>query len=285
MSEAVKKRITPLATLVVMFFLVWFSPSSAIDPWNLLSPKKIATMIFALTFIQAMGAEMAQILGLRAGAILAGFLGGLISSTATTAALAKRTKVSAQEDVSIENLTFLSATAAMLFEGLVLLLTGTTDVHFNLSLIFLGPLLVTAIMIFRHSRDLVRQSLDSKAMNFRLLPILKLAAYIAAILALSKVLQNFFGDKGLVVLTFLVSLFEIHGSVIANVQLHDSGIISIAVLGGLLAVSVVASFLSKLFLIYSMASRAFKIRAAKSTVILFLASFGSWVLFLMANIR
>ncbi len=264
-----------------MSLLVWFSPAAPIDPWNLLSPKKVSTMIFALTLIQIMGAAMARVLGPRGGSILTGFLGGLISSTATTASLAKQSKSADQQDISAETLTFLAATAAMLFEGIALLLSGTTEFHFGLSLIFLGPLLMTACLIYRHSNKLGNRALNLESKTFRIVPILKLAAFIVAILVLSKLLQNLFGQTGLIVLTFLVSLFEIHGSVIANVQLHDSGGVGVPLFGGLLAISVLASYLSKLFLICTIGSNSLRTQAAKSTFFLLMSLLVSWLIFAM----
>lgn len=262
-----------------MFLLAWFSPVGPVDPWNLLSPKKIAGMLFALTVIQVMGSVLAQFLGVRAGAMVTGFLGGLISSTATTAALAKRSQSSGQGEVSAEGLTFLAATTAMLFEGAAILLTGTTGIHRPLLLIFLGPIAVSGLMLYRQSRKLPSRALSLEPAPFRVLPLLKLAVFIAGILSLSKVLQNQFGQNGLIVLTFLVSLFEIHGSVVANVQLHDAGAIGVLLLGGLLAISVVSSYLSKLFLIFTMASPLLKRQAARSTLILFGSLLGSWLIF------
>ncbi len=264
-----------------MALLVWLLPTLPIDPWKLLSPKKVATMIFALMLIQVMGTTLSRFLGEKAGAILTGFFGGLISSTATTAALAKRSQSLGRQDESAETLTFLAATAAMLIEGLALLLSGTTEFHPTLSLIFLGPILTSALLIFRHSNRLRDKSLVVGSNEFRILPILKLAAFIVAVLALSKGLQNVFGQSGLIALTFLVSLFEIHGSVIANVQLHDSGVVGVQLLGGLLAVSVFASYLSKLFVIFTLGSKPLRVQATKTTLFLLLSLLMSWLVFVL----
>lgn len=240
-------------------------------------------MIFALTLIQVIGTALARLLGARAGAILTGFFGGLISSTATTAALAKRSKNSVQEDASAETLTFLAATAAMLFEGVALLLSGTTEFHMALSIVLLGPIMTTALLILHHSIKLGKRNPTVESSSFRVLPILKLAAFIVAILVLSKVLQKLFGQTGLVVLTFLVSLFEIHGSVIANVQLHDSGAVGVPLLGGLLATSVFASYLSKLFLIYTIGGISLRVQVTKSTLFLLLSLLASWLIFVTVS--
>ncbi len=270
----------PICILALMLLLVWLTPTKPIDPWNLLSPKKIAIMITALTLIQIMGSAMAQFLGARAGAILTGFFGGLISSTATTASLARRSKI--PNDVQRETgiLTFLSATAAMLFEAAGLVLTGTDEIHYTLSLIFLGPLLTSGLMLLFYSRNIPHRESRLESSDFKIASILKLSAFIIAILTLSKILQNAFGQYGLIGLTFIVSLFEIHGSVIANVQLHDLGTISVPLLGGLLALSIIASYLSKLFLISTLGSSALKRQAIKATSLLFLSLLISWSLFI-----
>lgn len=265
----------PTLTLISLALLTWLAPVAPIDPWNLLSPKKIATMILALGVIQAFGSLLAQYLGTRTGSILTGFFGGLISSTATTASLARKSKVST--DGSGEVLTFLSATGAMLFEGLALVVTGTTDLHLSNLIIFIGPILATAVMIVIEYRAHNDRSSSSENSNFQILPILKLSIFIVAILSVSKICQNIFGQNGLLFLTFLISLFEIHGSVIANVQMHESGAVSVGFLYGLLAVSVVASYLSKLFLISTLGSAKLRSQAVKRTLFLFCSLAMSWL--------
>jgi uncharacterized membrane protein (DUF4010 family) len=162
------KWIKPALTLVVMIFLVWILPSAPMDPWNLLSPKKIATMLFALTLIQVMGVVLIHNLGSKSGTILIGFLGGLVSSTATTASLAQKSKTSTQDDPSSEILTFLAATGAMLLEGVALIFTGATTVHFSLLLIFLGPLVATTIMTWIRSQKLSEKKSDLEIAQLRL---------------------------------------------------------------------------------------------------------------------
>lgn len=236
-------------------------------------------MIFALAFIQTLGLLMIQVLGSRLGAILTGFAGGLISSTATTASLARNSIQSLKSDVATENLTFLCATLAMLLEALAITVFGTEDVHSVLLVILLGPILATVIMIIFQSQISTNQSPPLENTRLDILPILKLSAFIIGILTFSKILQNIFGQSGLLALTFIMSLFEIHGSVIANVQLHDTGAITVQQLGGLLVISVAASYLSKLFLVFTLGSAVLKTTVAKSTAVLFFSLFSSWVIF------
>ena len=147
-------------------------------------------MIFALALIQLLGSAIAQLVGSKAGAILTGFLGGLISSTATTASLARQSKISTQDMTAYEIITFLSATGAMLVEGTSLLLVGTDEIHPSLFIIFLGPIFATIVMIFLQSRKLTHRILDIEQSRFKILPLLKLSAFIVSILVFDLAGQN-----------------------------------------------------------------------------------------------
>ncbi len=268
----------PVTTLTMMGIVVWLTPSIPIDPWNLINPQKIVSMVFALVFIQIFGTVMGRILGARAGAILTGFFGGLVSSTATTASLARKSRSDAAVDPANSMLVFLSATGAMLLEAVLLVLTGTAAFHLSTLILFGGPVAATCIMIFIYSRKVPKSTLATDESPFEILPILKLSVFIVSILILSKLLQNIFGQNGLMVLTFLVSLFEIHGSVIANVQLHEMGSVPVELLNVLLAISVLASYLSKLFLVSTFGSRSLRIHVLRGSLVLFLSLGVSWMI-------
>ncbi len=276
----IKKWTKPVLFLTLLLLLACFLPSNPIGPWKILNPRKIASTVFALAYIQILGALISQIIGSKVGAVLAGFFGGLISSTATTASLARKSKSSSLGVQSTETLIFLSATLAMLFEGIAVTFWGLQEYHYSLFLIFLGPFLVSMALIFVISKKSIGTQSTAERLPLEILPIIRLSIFIIAILLLSKTLQKIFGHSGLIILTFMVSLFEIHGSIIANIQLHNMGAFSVQQLGSLLAISVAASYLSKLFLIFTLGSPELKSQAIKYTSLLFLSLILSWLLFL-----
>ncbi len=267
----------PFLSLAVMGLLAWCLPSAYVDQWNLFNIKKISTMIFALAFIQILGSFLNRTLGSRTGAILTGFFGGLVSSTATTASLAKKSKVTSSASSSNEILIFLSATFAMLIEGAILVWSGTQSLHFSTLIVFVGPLVLTSILIGVYTQKVNAKILQNEDVSFQILPILKLSIFIISIILLSKLLQNVFGQNGLMVLTFFVSLFEIHGSVIANVQLHENGVVPTTLLNSLLVISITSSYVSKLFLISTLGNKHLKSQAFKCSVFLFLSLCMSWL--------
>lgn len=265
-------------TLIVLLLLVVLIPNTAIDPWHILNPKKIITLLFALALIQILGSTVAQIFGAKLGSILMGFVGGLVSSTATTAAISKQSKLMTNpSELSVIILTFLSATLAMLFEGLMFLAVGAHQIESRLLILFIMPMIATGCMIFYQAKQLNIENLNIEKNEFKIIPLLKLAAFITAVLALSKTLQLFFGDSGLSILTFLVSLFEIHGSVISNIQLFEGGNLSSHMLGNLFVISIIASYVSKVFLVFTLGSQSFQKQVLIRVGIVFLVIILSWV--------
>mgnify|MGYP003393373195 CR=1 FL=1 len=254
-------------------------PNRTLDPWNLFNPKKIIFLIFALALIQAMGVAMMLLLGTRVGAILSGFFGGLISSTAATAALARKSRASQKEALSQEWLICLSATLAMLLEGAAILLFGAQRFEASVLLIFLGPVLLSGAMIFFYSKKIEEAPIEIDRPLLEFGPLLKLSAFIIAVLAASKLLQTHLGESGLIAITFIASLFEIHGSQIANMQLHAAGAIGEKLLGGLIAISIFSSYLSKLFLVFSIGSSDLKWNVLKLTALLLVSLLASWIAF------
>ncbi len=150
-----KQWAKPVLILSVFFLIAWFLPGEPIDPWGIFSVKKAAYMVFALAFIQALGSAAIGFFGNRKGAILTGFFGGLVSSTATTVSLARESISSPSDETGNETLTFLAATLAMLCEGIVLLLLGPAEIHYPLLLIFSGPAIVTVLVIVILARKLL----------------------------------------------------------------------------------------------------------------------------------
>lgn len=80
---------------IMQFALIWLVilpvlPDRAYDPFGVLNPHRIWLMVVLIVGIGLAGYLVYKVLGGRAGALLAGLLGGVISSTATTVTYARR---------------------------------------------------------------------------------------------------------------------------------------------------------------------------------------------------
>lgn len=79
-----------LKLLIVIFIVLPVVPRHPIDPWGALNPYNLTWMVILIAGISFLGYAAARLLGPGRGALTTGLLGGLVSSTAVTLSLARR---------------------------------------------------------------------------------------------------------------------------------------------------------------------------------------------------
>lgn len=230
--------------------------------------KKVVTLIFALGLVQFLGSSLSRLLDQKSSALFTGFLSGLVSSTATTTAIARKSKSSGPEDAPVESITFLAATLAMLLIAVGILAASEIAISPSVFLIVAGPLFVSVLMIYRQTKSHLKKELSLEHRHFEILEIIKLSIFIIAILLFSKILQKFLNETGITVLTFVVSLFEMHASVISNLQLYNSGTFDLHDFRKLLMISIVASYLAKGAIVAVIGGQSLKRLISKQVAIL-----------------
>jgi uncharacterized membrane protein (DUF4010 family) len=274
----------PFLVLFVLFAITHFVPARPLDPWGLLNAQKVLRLVFALALCQVLGDLNLRLFGARGGSLVLGFFGGLVSSTALTASISKESQDLSPSEGKNASLAILTATLAMHLEAFFIVFTGTSDFHPRLLWLFSGPLLAPILLAAFElkSRNQTTSAIQNEGkIDFR--SVLKLTLFILVALSGSKILEFYFGSRALLLLTFFVSLFEIHGSIIANVQLHDAGFASVELLGDLLALSFAASYISKFFLVFTLGSSTLKSRALRWTVVIGACTLASWLMFRFAG--
>jgi uncharacterized membrane protein (DUF4010 family) len=243
-----------ISIVVLALALIWV-PRTPVDPWGLVNLYNLFRMILLLAGLQVVGGILHHWVGDRGGVIIYGFLAGLISSTALTISISRQSHDQDEEEIRLQSLVYLSAILAMILESLGLVLLGIDNLDWRLLIIFVGPISLTIYFLARRARRLshikqVGNGLEMMGIS----AIIKLALFISVILAASKILQSALGEAGIFLLTFVVCLFELHGSIIANVQLFDAGEMSTMILASLLTVGLLAAYISKIGLVIFMAN-------------------------------
>jgi uncharacterized membrane protein (DUF4010 family) len=272
-----KPFLQSVVIVVALWILAWVSPDRTLFSFDLFNPKRVLQLIFALALVQTLGSVLIFWLGVKAGSVASGFLGGLVSSTATTAALAKKSQTS--KNITSHVLVFLSTNLAMLAEAILIIMVGSDHIHLPVIAVILCPMFAIAILLIYFSR---KENQHQEALPPSTLDpwgLIKLTGFIFFILMTSKFLQITFGESGIYLITFLVSLFEIHGSMIANSQIHNQGVLQVTQLGLLVAISLFAAFLSKLGLVFLLAEKSFKFLVLKLTLIFWGALLAGVIIF------
>ena len=246
--------------LLVIFLLGLVVPDKEIDPWKVINLNKIIDLIFGLSAVHFVSQVLVRKIGHREGLFVSGFLGGIVSSTAITIKLAKESKKLGPKQTINKSVLFLSSTLAMLVEALVFICIWAKPLDYKIFIILLGPFLMTGVLIYFWHRKSTHTKVeeDKSDSDLGLSSSVKLALFIALVSSLSKLFNKSFGSIGLTLVTGVVSLFEVHGSIISNVQLFSDKTISLPLLGTLLGVSLTASYFSKILIVLALGSSTMK---------------------------
>lgn len=251
--------------LLFLFVASRLAPPQPVDPWGLFRPQKILFMFFALSALQVLGKAFSFWIGRKAGMLLTGFLGGILSSTATTVTLAREShEPTGSQTLRIAALQ--SAILAMVLQAAVLISAGGPEafqlVGLHFGLLSVITLSLIALLWRRHSPSHPLIATSEQLLNVR--SSIKLTVFIVLILAASKLVQDWAGSQGLMILTFVISLFEVHGSLISASQLLAADKVTADQYERLVEVSLLASFVSKVFLIALISNLKFRKRALLS---------------------
>lgn len=196
-----------LQLLILLAVVLPLLPTEARDPWGVLSPRKIGLFVTLIAAIGFIGYVLHRLFGASRGAGLSGIVGGLVSSTAVTAAMAQQARRAEAMVVPGQLATFLANTI-MFARVLVVTSLISRDVARSLAwpLGAMGAVMLAGAgwkwMSLRGQKSgddgdgAQRMALRNP---FALLPALKWALILCAVLVLSAVMRDWLGDEGLLV--------------------------------------------------------------------------------------
>src|SRR5581483_10259822 len=243
-------------------------PDRGFGPYDAFNPFTAWRLVVIVMAVNGAGYIAQKTLGTRAGLPLAGFLGGFVSSTATIAAMAIRSRAEGSSRAAVAA-AVLSTVATML--QLVLLVAAVSPQ----TLQALAPSLAAGTVLaggyswfFARRSGSIGQDEEiqlGRPFNFRM--ALLLAATVTAIMVGSTVLLAKLGDVGLVAAAALGGLADAHAAAISISSLVAAGRVtsSSAVIPILLGVS--ANALTKLAIAAGGGSRRFAVEVSIGVVL------------------
>lgn len=248
------------AALLLIFALgvLPFLPTQPIDPWHLFNLRRFGILVALIATVQFSGYIAIRIFGDQLGTVLMGFFGGLVSSTAVFVSLPKIVKEKPEITYPAVAAATL-ATVAMLIELSVLLLVASQFLFINtiawpvLTMIIIGGL--AAIAIIKRSNGTKVISNPGNPLDVK--SIVRLSLLVGGMIALAAVAQHFAGAYGIQALAFLGGLFEIHSVSLAVATMFVDHKISLLDASIALALAILASFISKFVLLWTLARNRF----------------------------
>lgn len=207
-----------LISLVILPVL----PNATYGPYDVFNPFRAWLLVVLIVSINLVGFVAFRWVGPRAGGWLAGILGGLVSSTATTvgyAGLSKReSRISAAAALVI-----LVASAVVYGRILVELLAVAPGLLYDMlwpGLAFAGVLLGLGLWVFRSVRQKGEQTLSQRRNPAQFRLALTFAALYVVILFAVAATRAHFGERAIYVVAFLSGLTDVDALTLSLGQLH-----------------------------------------------------------------
>ncbi len=199
-----------LILLAMTFLLLPVLPDRTVDPWGAINPASVWQLAILIAGVSFAGYVAIRILGDEGGIAVAAVTGGLTSSTATTLSLARMARDEPEASWLFAGGILLSGLTMMLR---VLAIVGALNPKLigDLALPILagGAVQLAAGAFFlRRGRAATRPALGLSN-PFDLAAVLKLAAVIAVIMVLAKIVSLYLGDSGIMALAAISGIADV----------------------------------------------------------------------------
>ena len=200
-----------LRLLVISLVVLPVLPNQGYGPYAALNPRTIWLFVVLISLLSFVGYLAIRVLGSRRGYLATGLFGGLVSSTATTAALARLGRRNPADAPSL-------AAGVALANGVmaVRMVVIVAAIEPNLARAAAWPLgwataaaIIFAAVLWRSARTGKQTDAIEIENPFDLGPALRLAALLAVVLVLAKFLEDNYGQSGVQVLAAIAGLVDV----------------------------------------------------------------------------
>ncbi len=228
--------------LAMTFVLLPIVPMEPIGPFGGVSPQKILVMAILLASISFCGYVAAKVVGARRGELIAGAIGGLISSTAVAISFAQRS--AASQLVRPLAGGALAATAVSYLRTAFLV----TALGWSVAIYLLPPLIAASLIIVAYAALLARRNdgeepAETIGNPFELLSVIKMALLLVFVAFLARAASEYFGDRGLFAAAALSGLADIDAVTVTVTDMRGSLSPKVGALA--IAIAVVSNTIAK----------------------------------------
>lgn len=253
-----KELINTLKFLIIAFVILPLLPNQTMGPLEVFNPYQIWLIVVFISAISYTGYVAIRLIGPERGLSLTGIIGGLVSSTAVTTAMAARVK---ETELLIQIAVFATVIASsmmfirILFEVLVI----NTSLFWLLILPMLsmgvtGVFLAYIIWKITREKDI---DTDIKLKNpFSLKPALIFGLLFIAILFLSKIADIYFGSAGIYVTSLISGVADVDAITI-SMALLAKGTVSQEVAVNAITLAAISNTMVKFLIALFFGSRKF----------------------------
>lgn len=246
-----EEQVSMLQFLVITFIVLPILPDRGYGPYGVLNPREIWLMVVLIAGVGVASYMALRVAGERHGMLLTGLLGGLVSSTATTALYARRSNESAAMAqvalvvVSLANLVALLRVAVLSAVVAPATLSRLLPV---LGAALAAGMLAVAFLLRRPERG-GQLALPPARNPAEIGMALRFGALYALVLLAAAWLQDLVGSHGLYIATALSGVADVDPGVLSALNLFGGGRVTATTAVVAIAIALLANTLFKLCLL------------------------------------
>jgi uncharacterized membrane protein (DUF4010 family) len=285
LHEIVKSRITDrelhdgLLLLAAALIVLPLLPNRTIDPWDVFNPYKMWVVVVLVMAINALGYVGLRMWGPTKGLVLAGVLGGLVSSVTTHGAMGQRSK----DNVDLTGSTAAAATFSSVTTAVFLftvILATSPALAWQLAPACAAAALVAALFggIFLVRAQKPQADGVEMGRPVSLKAALLFAAVVTTVLIVSVLLSRWLGSGAAIASVAISGFADAHSGAISAAMLHRNEALAshAAQLAVLLAFSMNA--ITKIVVSFVAGTRGYAARILVGAVASVAAAWVTWML-------
>jgi len=253
-----------LKLLIATFIVLPVLPDRTLDPWEALNPYKIWWLVILISGLSLVGYVATRWLGPGRGVALTGFFGGLVSSTAVTMSLARRSREAAGKTRATDAVAagILIAWTVMLMRIGIIALSLHAELFRLLALPLGAMALVTLGYVALHARVLWTASAAKDGVPLRnpfsLMAAIQFAALFAAVQVVVKLAEIYAPASGVYAVAALAGLTDVDAISLSMASGAREASIAVEVAAIAIVIAALANTLVKLGLCWTLGAPALR---------------------------
>jgi uncharacterized membrane protein (DUF4010 family) len=244
--------------LAATFIVLPLLPTTAVDPWGVLRPRPLWTLVILIATLSLVGYVATRALGPRRGTALTGLTGGLVSSTAVTLAFARQSREERgkTDDALAGGLLLAWATMGLRLVVIVAVVAATLVRPLLLPIGAMTTVALGASALFLHRARAQEPTATEVSLKnpFSLTSAAKFGLLFAGVLIVVAGVERHFPERGYYVVAALAGLPDVDAITLSMAGLARGGGIDLATAAGALVVAALANTLLKCGIVVAIAS-------------------------------
>lgn len=284
LHDLVKNVLTPqeahdgLMLAAAALVILPLIPSEPVDPWGIVSLRKLWMLVVLIMAINAVGYLALRILGAKIGLALAGLFAGFVSSTATIGAMGTRTRKHPELHTGAVAGAAASSVATIIQLAVLIGLVSFTVLRELILALLAAGIAALAYAAFFTLRS-ARKGPDREppaGRPFDPKTALLFVAIVGITLVISAGLTYWLGERGLLLASAVSGFSDAHATAISAATLANSERASMEYAGLAVLIALTTNTISKSVVAFSLGTRKFAFELLPGLVLIVVSAWAGW---------